>query len=221
LLDAVLEENACGQWLRERVQWMIVPFMDKDGVEAGDQGKNRRPHDHNKDWTTGNYASVRAVREALRSRAGENRLGIALDLHCPWVRGPRHEVIHIVGSANPERWQKQQAFGRVLASVQEGPLVYDPEDNLPYGTDWNKGPPGRPPRSFVGWAARELNADLAMTMEFPYAVAGGRPVTVEGARRFGASLARRCGHGWTKNDQYLRLHNPTRRWWKSSWYRLT
>lgn len=38
------------RWLRERVQFIIVPFVDLDGVEDGDQGKNRRPHDHGRDY---------------------------------------------------------------------------------------------------------------------------------------------------------------------------
>ena len=30
-----------GQWLREQVGFLVVPFIDKDGVEDDDQGKNR------------------------------------------------------------------------------------------------------------------------------------------------------------------------------------
>jgi murein tripeptide amidase MpaA len=36
-----------GRLARERFRFLAVPFMDKDGVEDGDQGKNRRPRDHN------------------------------------------------------------------------------------------------------------------------------------------------------------------------------
>ena len=40
--------------------------MDKDGVEDGDQGKNRRPGDHNRDWDGESiYNSTEAVREFL------------------------------------------------------------------------------------------------------------------------------------------------------------
>jgi hypothetical protein len=44
-------DDARGEWLRENVELMIVPFADYDGVQAGDQGKGRKPHDHNRDYT--------------------------------------------------------------------------------------------------------------------------------------------------------------------------
>ncbi len=50
LMDEVLADTTDGRWLREHVEFLVVPFMDKDGVEDGDQGKNRRPHDHNRDY---------------------------------------------------------------------------------------------------------------------------------------------------------------------------
>jgi hypothetical protein len=35
------------------VEFCIAPFMDKDGVEEGDQGKLRWPHDHWEDYAEG------------------------------------------------------------------------------------------------------------------------------------------------------------------------
>jgi hypothetical protein len=49
-MSALLSESKDGRWFRENVEVVIVPFMDKDGVEEGDQGKNRKPHDHNRDY---------------------------------------------------------------------------------------------------------------------------------------------------------------------------
>lgn len=64
-MEAVLDA-ADVRWLREQVEFFVVPFMDKDGVEAGDQGKNRRPYDHNRDYQGESlYASVRAMRELV------------------------------------------------------------------------------------------------------------------------------------------------------------
>lgn len=53
LLDAVLADDALGRRWRERWQIVAMPFADKDGVEDGDQGKNRQPHDHNRDYNAG------------------------------------------------------------------------------------------------------------------------------------------------------------------------
>ena len=42
----------------------LVPFVDKDGVEEGDQGKNRAPRDHNRDYAGASmYPETGALRE--------------------------------------------------------------------------------------------------------------------------------------------------------------
>jgi len=46
MMEALLANTDDGKWLRENVEVMVVPFMDKDGVEDGDQGKGRKPRDH-------------------------------------------------------------------------------------------------------------------------------------------------------------------------------
>jgi hypothetical protein len=50
LMEEFLAESETGRWLREQVQCAVVPLVDKDGVEAGDQGKNRLPRDHKADY---------------------------------------------------------------------------------------------------------------------------------------------------------------------------
>src|SRR5690606_16689848 len=37
-------------YLRDNCEILVVPFVDFDGVEDGDQGKNRMPRDHNRDY---------------------------------------------------------------------------------------------------------------------------------------------------------------------------
>ena len=65
VIDEILSGSQEGEWIRDNADCVFVPFMDKDGVENGDQGKNRRPHDHNRDYVTGIYTSVRAWKELL------------------------------------------------------------------------------------------------------------------------------------------------------------
>ncbi len=50
IIEEVLVGNEDGRWLREHAELFIVPMVDKDGVEDGDQGKNRKPRDHNRDY---------------------------------------------------------------------------------------------------------------------------------------------------------------------------
>lgn len=72
LLQWVLTGNeAEAQWFREEVAMMVVPFVDKDGVEDGDQGKNRRPRDHARDYEgTSLYAATAAIRGLLPEWGG-------------------------------------------------------------------------------------------------------------------------------------------------------
>jgi hypothetical protein len=191
LLDAVLVAGTGKtRWLAENVAFLVVPFVDKDGVEDGDQGKNRQPRDHGRDYLD---ASIHPETTALRRMApawADGQLAAFLDLHCPWIHGGRNERIFIVGSPDAHIWREQQRFGAILESLRRGPLPYRAQDNLPFGQEWNVAvspTEGLPPPQ---WAAETLHAPLAMTVEFPYANAGGAEVLPEGARAFGADLAR-------------------------------
>ena len=46
IIESVLEDSTISEWFMKNVQLAVIPFVDKDGVEDGDQGKNRKPHDH-------------------------------------------------------------------------------------------------------------------------------------------------------------------------------
>ena len=85
---------------REKIDLNVVPFIDPDGVEEGLQGKNRSPHDHNRDWTDQPiYASVRALETYLRSTIDAQT--ILFDLHCPWIRDGRNETLFFCGLHEP------------------------------------------------------------------------------------------------------------------------
>lgn len=188
MMEAVLDTEE-GRRLREQVEFFVVPFMDKDGVEEGDQGKNRKPHDHNRDYDGESlYASVRAVRDLVGGRLGSRKIAFALDMHCPYIRGTHNEVIYFVGGPEPENWARVGEFAKELEAVQRGPLRYRAADNLPYGQAWNtlEGPP----RSFGRWAAVQPNIRVGTSIEIPYANVGETTVTAENARAFGHDLAR-------------------------------
>jgi hypothetical protein len=168
---------------------MIVPFADKDGVEDGDQGKNRRPRDHGRDYAGESlYPEPRRLRELLPGWAG-GRLRLAFDVHCPWIRGTHNEDLYQVGSDRPEIWAEQRRFGEVLRKVQRGPWVYDPARELPFGVDWNKGGNFAQGKGFSRWAAELPGIRLSTAFEIPYAANAGVPMTPERARLFGRDLA--------------------------------
>ncbi|MCM8757429.1 MAG: M14-type cytosolic carboxypeptidase, partial [Candidatus Omnitrophica bacterium] len=114
MVEFLLSPNKAADWLRENVEFMFIPFMDKDGVEEGDPGKNRWPHDHNRDYSGKSiYPEVKATRKLI-PKWSQGKLKVALDLHCPMLRGSKDEKIFQVGSRYPRIWKQQQKFGLIL-----------------------------------------------------------------------------------------------------------
>ena len=190
IIEAMLAQSDDGKWLRRHVELLAVPFMDKDGVEDGDQGKNRKPHDHNRDYGTNCiYPSVKAVRELVPEWSA-SRLHVALDLHCPHIRGKHNEVIYMVGSRCKEMWRSQTRFSKILEAAATGQLPYHARNNLPFGKAWNTGANYGNKKSCGLWTSELPGIRLATTFEIPYANASREPVTPESARAFGHDLAK-------------------------------
>lgn len=190
IIDEVLSDGDDGRWLRENVEFFIVPMVDKDGVENGDQGKNRKPRDHNRDYAGPSiHPEVAAIRERLPAWS-QGRLRFAMDMHCPSIRGRDHEIIYFVGGPNDAIWAEVGKFCATLEQMQAGPLVYRAKNNMPWGKSWN-GPQnvmqGKP---FSHFAAELPGVRVATTIEIAYANADGDTVTDESARSLGRDLAR-------------------------------
>lgn len=189
VIEGVLAGDDTGRWLRQNVEFRAVPFMDKDGVEDGDQGKNRKPHDHNRDYAGEPiYASVAAVKRMLPAWSG-GRLKIAIDLHCPALRGAGNEAIQLIGGPEADFWQRATRFSQLLEKASaEGPLCFRERDNLPYGQSWNKASGGLG-NSFGSWVRTVPGLRIGTTIELPYATANGQEVNAATARAFGRCLA--------------------------------
>ncbi len=181
-------EDPDQRWLREHVEFLAVPFVDKDGVEQGDQGKLRSPHDPNRDYSgTSIYPAVRALRDGVPVWSGR-RLRIALDLHCPYIRGGRNEVIHFVGLSGEDTWHELERFSRILESPPPAGLPYHAEDNLPFGQEWNNAAKLGEGTAMADWASGIPGVRVASTIEVPYANVSGSVVTPDSARAFGRAL---------------------------------
>ena len=190
-------EDAGAEWLRDKVEFLLVPFVDKDGVEEGDQGKARRPRDHGLDYEGESmYAATKAIRERIPSW-GDRRLRVGLDIHCPHISGPHHEVIYLVGSPLDSIDVEQRRFSKVLESSANGPLPFAARDFLPFGESWNNRENYSDGKDFSRWIADLPEVRLATSIEVPYANAAGAEVNQTSARHFGIDL----GSGLT---EYLR-----------------
>lgn len=190
IIDEVLVDTDDGRWLREQVEFFIVPMVDKDGVEDGDQGKNRKPRDHNRDYVGASiHPEVAAIRQRLPAWSA-GKLTFAMDLHCPAARGPTHEIVYFVGGPDEKIWTEVSTFCRTLATIQTGPIVYRTKNNLLFGQGWNTQANYTSGKPFSHWAAELPGIRVATTIEVAYANAEGNTVTDETARAFGHDLAR-------------------------------
>ncbi len=190
IIDAVLNDDEF-QYLRMNVDFMVVPFMDKDGVETGDQGKNRTPRDHNRDYSGMSiYQTTMALRDQVPDWS-EGRLKIALDIHCPYIKGEWNEQIYLVGAADKENATQEKVFCEILENSVRGELPYHVETGyLGHGKAWNTGGNTMKGSSFKNWAVSVPGMAMATTMEFPYSRVQNKTVTRENARAFGVDIAR-------------------------------
>lgn len=97
-MRAAMSDSPAGVAFRRRYVLYAVPLVDKDGVQAGDQGKNRSPHDHNRDYGPSPlYPEIRAIQQLAEAQ----QVQYALDFHCPALRGDIHEAFHFLGLGVP------------------------------------------------------------------------------------------------------------------------
>ena len=141
IIDEILSGSPEGEWVRDNADCVFVPFMDKDGVEDGDQGKNRRPHDHNRDYVAGIYTSVRAWKELL-VRESHGKKIVFFDLHSPHVRSyprcPEQDCAFTFGSLSQWHNAHINAFRRNWAETSRGgALAYDGKNDIKAGTGYS------------------------------------------------------------------------------------
>ncbi len=122
-LHAAMSDSPSGIEFRKRHVLYAIPLVDKDGVQAGDQGKNRAPHDHNRDYGPSPlYPEILAIQELAEAQ----QVRYALDFHCPALRGDVHEAFHFLGLGVPHvsdnlnefiQWIKEERPQRVMTPL--------------------------------------------------------------------------------------------------------
>ncbi len=182
-------KDALGEWLRANVQMIVVPFVDFDGVVDGDQGKNRLPHDHNRDYHPSRepiYAEVSAIERIVR---GE-RPDVVMDFHNPAI----HSVGRLfqTGLPNPEDAMRQRSFAAALERIQKGSFTYLASDDVPFGVRWNSAANYEKGQTLEHFAADVLreNGSLVTLWEVPFATAHGeRLLSGDDFRALGRDIA--------------------------------
>ena len=188
IIESILNESDL-EYLRDNIEFLIVPFMDKDGVENGEQGKGRIPRDHNRDYDN---ISIHRSTNALRTfvpQWGGGKVAIALDIHSPFITGEGHEIIHLVGSDDFINQQNQIKFSKLLEKNSKGEMKSYHTNFLPYGESWNTAKNVTEGSPFSSWGLTLEDISLSTTLEVPYADISGVPFSKDGARVFGKAVA--------------------------------
>lgn len=176
--------SADAKWLRDHASLWIIPIVDLDGVEAGDQGKDRKPHDHNRDYHgTSIYPEVTAIRE----QAKQFKPTVGLDIHGPHIRGNYNEWVYVVGEEDPKMTAQQEQFIQCLKKNASVGLPITDKAFLEYGQAWNQ--PQENGVSFNRYFAVDPNFKMISTIELPYANASGVTVDQTSAHTFGKQTA--------------------------------
>jgi len=167
------------------VKVIAVPFVDIDGAVNGDQGKNRYPHDHNRDYTDQPiYQSVRSIQKLT----GRENVVCMLDLHAPFHRKERYPFEVRKNKALRER---QERFSHLLAKecMADGEAFrYIEGHDLDVGMGWNV------ENAMIGacsvFFAYRPGVRLCVPMETPYFGTDDNRATQENLVRYGRCMAR-------------------------------
>lgn len=179
LLDYYLNKPASPAL--ERFLFHYVPFVDIDGVENGDQGKNRAPHDHNRDYIDSPiYRSTAAIADYVRPL----HLQVGIDFHGPYKWGGRNDVPFFAKSASPVKEETEKLCAHLRAATSGSGIAYDPAYDVEMGVDFNQ-PHGRSCSALF----ERSDARIACTFEFPYFGTGDAIFTPSSCRQFGARFA--------------------------------
>ncbi len=164
-----------------------VPFMDKDGVENGDQGKNRQPRDHARDYGDNPiYPEVNAAMKLIRNVQPR----FVFDMHCPWLRSNCNEYVYFVGQKNPRLQEGIDRFSAILERFAPASFPYHSSDNMPYGTSWNTGANYTQGSPLVPWCGDLPWKPHAQSIEIPFANCREVTLDADAARLFGVALAK-------------------------------
>jgi len=163
-----------------------VPFVDKDGVEEGLQGKARIPHDHNRDYGDPSiYPEVRA----LKALDQEKHFQIVLDFHCPRLF---REKIFFFGSEHPRIERNIEELCDLLGLYGPAWLNFNRDDLIKFGYGHNR--PYRDGISCARYFAAQPWAKLSATNEISYDFANKNLLTVAKLREYGKGIADAMKH---------------------------
>ena len=167
----------------ENTSLIVIPMVDYDGVICGDQGKNRAPHDHNRDYID---SPVHPETAAIMSLAKDENVFFAIDFHSPWHIGGQNDKVFIVRKFD----EKKPLFDRFSALLEkfcgEDCMKYRLCDDMMPNTSWNMD--GTP--TSVSFFFSLPTCHLAFSLETTYFGTEDNKVTAEMLTAEGKAVCR-------------------------------
>ena len=179
LMEGILREFAKNPPKGFRI--IAIPFVDFDGAAAGDQGKARTPHDHNRDYTDEPY--WRSV-QAIMKLAEQEDIRLALDLHAPWHRGHEHDHCYIIRTSSNESRQRE-IFSRMLDGETRSH-----SEAFPFWHNFVFNHYRAGTSTFTSYFSRKPGVELALCIETTYAGHYGCQTTQSNLDELGACISR-------------------------------
>ncbi|MEK6795908.1 MAG: M14 family zinc carboxypeptidase [Spirochaetota bacterium] len=135
-LEGIIDRLIGNDILRTH-RFHFIPFVDIDGVENGDQGKSRIPHDHNRDYIDAPlYPETRALTAYMR----EIHSVLAIDCHAPYKWGGRNDYPFFVKQDSPVKERMERIARHLHAATANRPgnaVRYEPGQDIEKGVEWN------------------------------------------------------------------------------------
>ena len=191
VLEGVLRQLVKNNALLKEYTVFCVPFVDYDGVVDGDQGKDRLPHDHNRDYdlsdsTLSTYNSIAAIKQFATTHNSE----FAFDFHGPYHEGGSNDHQFFYKKAPDEtRIANSNTFLSLFKTYSDsiGALGY----NRAYDSDSDKSNYNLSTTPNCGNYMYKFvpTIDIAGTLETPYFGIGDNIFTNEKAVNSGIAFA--------------------------------
>jgi len=178
ILQAACADEPEGEEFRKKHVLYVVPIVDMDGVEDGDQGKNRKPVDYNRDYGAKSiYPEIQAIRDLDKAKD----FRFTLDLHCPTLVMADHQVLYFVGAKNHPQFNfdnvsefARKIKARLPKKAPHGPLNWlkDAEKPAPMNSH------------YFGFKKGMI---MAATLEIPFSPKG-KAMDVASCRSYGEAI---------------------------------
>lgn len=147
----------------EGYEVICVPFIDMDGVYDGDQGKNRLPHDHNRDYNP-LVEPIYPETAEIRNLFENEEVTYFFDFHSPYHLGSKNDRVFIVHTSF-EKEANTRIFSALLEeNTSTDALSHKVLDDQMLGVGWNK--EGTP--SSTKYLIENKRNLLTFSIETPY-----------------------------------------------------